>query len=131
LSLAFQRADELQNYWSFYGTVVLALLGFFASLKADRRTLIFGAAFVSVAFMGVSLANLLALRDVSLQRLALQDQMNVLAGTNENLRRLANTITPSSVMAVTFFHLVVDAFTLISVWTLALHLPEAEQGRGK
>jgi hypothetical protein len=79
LSLAFQRADELQNYWSFYGTVVLALLGFFASLKADR-TLIFGAAFVS---------------------------------------------------AVTFFHLVVDAFTLISVWTLALHLPEAEQGRGK
>jgi hypothetical protein len=119
LSLAFQRADQLQNYWAFYATLVLALLAFFASTKSEQRTVTL-AAIITIAFLAVSVANLEAVLDVTRQRLELQSSLVSAAADNQELLRLARTITPSSTQAVTIFHAIFDAFTLVAIWTMAL-----------
>lgn len=71
LNIAFERSNQLQTYWSFYATAVLALLAFFGSAKAETRSPLL-AFLLTLAFAGLSLANLEALLDVSRQRIALQ-----------------------------------------------------------
>ena len=119
VTAAFQRADQLQEYWSFYATLVLALLAFFASMKPEQRTIKL-AAIITIGFFAVSIANLLALVDVSRQRLELQELLTRAAADDQSLVQLTHTITPSSTQAVTLFHSAFDAFTLVAVWIMAV-----------
>jgi hypothetical protein len=119
LPLAFERSNQLQIYWSFYTTVVLALLAFFGSARPSVRTKRL-AILVTIAFVSVSLANLEALCDVSRQRLAIQLLLERAANIDSAHLAVVRAITPSSLFAVRAFHLTFDAFTLVAVWVLAL-----------
>jgi hypothetical protein len=117
--MALERSNQLQIYWSFYTSFVLALLAFFGSAKASTRSTLL-ATLVTIAFVSVSIANLEALCDVSRQRLAIQPLLEQAAGVNLAQMRIAQSITPSSLLAVRIFHLTFDLFTLVALWVLTL-----------
>lgn len=119
LNIAFERSNQLQTYWSFYATAVLALLAFFGSAKAETRSPLL-AFLLTLAFAGLSLANLEALLDVSRQRIALQAILISLAGNDSARVSLVQAITPSTLSAVRGFHIVFDIFTVTAIWVLTL-----------
>ncbi|MGC4083004.1 MAG: hypothetical protein QM736_13070 [Vicinamibacterales bacterium] len=116
LSAGYERANQLQTYWAFYATLVLGVLAFFGSARRSRSI----ATLVTIGFIAVAAANLLALIDVSRQRLVLQHYLVATAGSDAMLVSLAGTLTPWSLLVVMAFHLLFDLFTIGSIWALTL-----------
>ena len=131
LRLVFDRANALQTYWTFYATAVGALLAFFGTKK--RGCVV--AAVLTIAFLALSGANVLALRDVTRQRLALQQ---FFIGTPEAPRRCetieckaAIAVAPATLRGVTGLHVLADGLVVVAIWLLVILGPEVIAGTSK
>jgi hypothetical protein len=107
LTVAVERSNQLQIYWGFYATAVLGILAFFGSSHAPPHPERL-AWLITIAFLGLSAANLEALCDVTRQRLAVQPLLLSLAEGDESLLAIAKSVRPSSLFAVRAFHLLLD-----------------------
>jgi hypothetical protein len=118
----FERSNAIQAYWSFYSTAVLGLLAFFGTKKRDRLI----ASLLSVAFAGFAASNLDALRTVTRQRIVLKEMLTACTKLEPPqcgvaLHELSDTVSPSSLTAVTYLHLTGDVFVFVGIWWLVLH----------
>lgn len=119
LTVAVERSNQLQIYWGFYATAVLGILAFFGSSHAPPHPERL-AWLITIAFLGLSAANLEALCDVTRQRLAVQPLLLSLAEGDESLLAIAKSVRPSSLFAVRAFHLLLDVCAVTAIWIFTL-----------
>lgn len=123
VNLYFERSNALQTYWSFYISIVLALLAFFGSLKRSRHNLLL-TVFLSISFIVCAAMNLSALWDVTEARLAVKQL--ILTRTfsppldPEVLNAMRGVLKPATLGWVVGTHLSGDILTLAGIWYLAL-----------
>lgn len=131
---AFERSNALQTYWTYFGTVSFAIVGFIA-IKAPESDRVRLGAIATVGFVAFAAINLGALIDVTRQRLALQNaliaEQNALmeqsttpvsteAAGHQLYVDLASTIRPATATQVAAFHIAFDVLVVIGIWLLAL-----------
>src|SRR5881396_726481 len=124
LNLFFERSNALQPLWSFYTTVVLALIAFFSAIKPSEKIRV-GAVIFSIVFVVLAWANLDALLTVTRQRLAavsLLKDTSKLSNVPDKavVNALLGGLEPSSVRRVVIGHVAADFFVLAMIWMLAV-----------
>ena len=117
LTMYFDRSNAFETLWSFYLTVVLALLAFSGG---GQKTTIEVAVFLTIAFLVFAAASLKALIVVTRQRCKLQTLIGAAAASAPDGKAIAETSDPSTVRAVVDFHLLGDAITMAGIWWFAL-----------
>ena len=123
VSLYFERTNAMQTLWSFYITIVLALLAFYASKDISPKTGL--SVLITLAFIGFAIVNLDALKDVTSTRnktreLILNYPCEKGDCASEELRHaLPKMITPPSVGSVVVFHLLGDLMVVGGIWAIA------------
>jgi hypothetical protein len=116
IAKAFERTNALQTYWAFYSTGVLGLLAFFGNKQRERAISII----LAIAFVGFAVANLDALRSVTRQRVALEEVFKQRCSANPSTAecKVALSIQPSSLCAVTLLHVTGDVLVLLGMFVL-------------
>jgi hypothetical protein len=128
LQALFERSNALEALWTIYVTVVGALLGFCAT---RQRLGLWTMCVVTVAFCLFAAGNLLGMRDVTLQRVALDvTLMNYdpppEAKLSNNVMELQKLVTPTlhptpfeGVPGILAYHLTLDSLTIAALWIIA------------
>lgn len=127
LQAFFERSNALEALWTIYVTVVGALLAFCAT---RQRLGLWTMAVITVAFSLFAAGNLSGLRDVTLQRVALNaaivhyDPPPDTKVTNVvELRKLVTpTLDPTPflrVRGICAYHITFDVLTLVALWITA------------
>jgi len=116
----FERSTAFETLWSFYITVVLALLAFSGG---GKKTTIEVAVFLTMAFLVFAAVSLKALLVVTRQRCKLQTLISAAASAPDALdeKAIAETIDSSTVRSVVAVHLLGDALTLAGIWCFTLN----------
>ena len=125
LSLYFERSNAMQMYWSFYVTIVLALMAFFGTVKVSSE-IKYVVGILLLAFIAFATVNLGALREVNQQRIDAKALIEQGAFKKDNapdeptVRLLLKDMNPPSIAGVITFHIIADLFTIAAILTLVL-----------
>jgi hypothetical protein len=126
VTLYFERTNAMDTLWSFYITVVLALLAFFGAYKGQMsfRKQVLLAAAMSLGFLGFAWQNLGALTETTITRVASRDLILVSAAGDPKaegqIEKLRPGIDPTTVSSLRAVHLGSDALVVFWIWALAL-----------
>jgi heme/copper-type cytochrome/quinol oxidase subunit 4 len=130
VTLYFERANAMQTFWSFYITIILALLAFFSSAKLGKKAVQVGV-ILSLAFAFFAAVNLWGgLREVTHQRKAVADLIHnwnfedgkqpEAAGRDKAMWKvLEPTMHAPPWNEVVLTHLIGDVLTLVAIWFVA------------
>jgi hypothetical protein len=128
LQALFERSNALEVLWTIYVTVVGALLGFCAT---RQRLGLWTMSVVTVAFCLFAASNLLGMRDVTLQRVALDAAIVNYdpppeARLSNNVLELKKLVTPTlhptpfeGVPGILAYHLTLDVLAIAALWIIA------------
>ncbi len=118
IRLYFERSTALQWYWTLYVIVIGGLLAF-SSLR--QRPDVLTAALVTVLYLFFAYKNLGAIRDVTMQRIAVMQTIDTFAATTEidaARNRLEPTLVAPAYEGVRNFHVASDLLTIAAVWAM-------------
>ena len=122
IRLYFERSNALQWYWTLYVVVIGGLLAF-SSLR-KQPDLVTGI-LITVLYCCFAYKNLGAIRDTTMQRLAILQFAHEFhpaardAEGSENLRRLLEpTLVAPDYPGVRNFHVACDLLTIAAVWAM-------------
>ena len=122
IRLYFERSNALQWYWTLYVVVIGGLLAF-SSLR--QRPDLLTAVLVTVLYCFFAYKNLGAIRDVTMQRLAvvalIRETPAVAPAATQRpqaLESLQNTLVAPDYAGVRNFHIASDLLTIAAVWAM-------------
>lgn len=118
IRLYFERSTALQWYWTLYVIVIGGLLAF-SSLR--QRPDLLSAALVTVLYLFFAYKNLGAIRDVTMQRIAVLQTIDTVAMTDEIVaarNKLEPTLIAPAYEGVRNFHEASDLLTIAAVWAM-------------
>lgn len=121
IRLYFERSNALQWYWTVYVVVIGGLLAF-SSLR--QRPDVLTAILVTVLYCFFAYKNLGAIRDVTVQRLAVLDLIRQTPAVPESAQtpQLRQTLEPTLVApeysGIRNFHIASDLLTIAAVWAM-------------
>ena len=121
IRLYFERSNALQWYWTVYVVVIGGLLAF-SSLR--QRPDVLTAILVTVLYCFFAYKNLGAIRDVTVQRLAVLGLIRQTPAAPESVQtpQLRQTLEPTLVApdypGIRNFHIASDLLTIAAVWAM-------------
>lgn len=136
IELFFERSNALQTFWTIYITVVGALLAFCATRE---RLGLWTMGILTVGFGLFAAANLDAMHDVTIQRLAAEEAIRKYPVPKDDEKRRAldsvrktieDSLTPpkyGGLKGVRTFHLTCDVLTLSALWTISYRRNKSAQ----
>ncbi len=111
IRLYFERSSARQWYWTLYVVVIGGLLAF-SSLR--QRPDLVTAGLVTVLFCFFAFKNLGAIRDVTMQRIAVLDLIRGIGPQTD----LVGTLVTPHYKGVRNFHIASDLLTMAAVWAM-------------
>jgi len=124
IQLFFERSNSLQWYWTLYVVIIGGLLAF-SSLRRQPDLITTG--LITVLFSFFAYKNLVAIQDVSLQRIAVLHAISQYVPTPTEAAQvmslrstLAPTLATPDLAGVRFFHLASDLLTIATIWAMEL-----------
>jgi|ERR1700722_326281 len=136
LQAFFDRSNALEALWTIYVTVVGALLAFCAT---RQRLGPWTMSVITVAFCLFAASNLSGLRDVTLQRVALNTAIvnyesipeSKVTYVSDGLRKLVEpTLDPTpfeGVPGILAYHVTLDVLTIAALWIIAYRRGKGRQ----
>jgi hypothetical protein len=122
IRLYFERSNALQWYWTVYVVVIGGLLAF-SSLR--QRPDLLTAVLVTVLYCFFAYKNLGAIRDVTMQRLAVLELIKQTPAVGsastqspQALQALQDTLVAPDYAGVRNFHIASDLLTIAAVWAM-------------
>jgi hypothetical protein len=125
VQLFCERSNALETLWTIYITLVGALLAFCATrTKLGLWTM----SIITAAFLLFTAANMSAMRDVTLQRIAVKDAISAYPTPKEGEEqaslplirpKLEPTLRKPSVPDVLTFHVICDGLTVSALWIIS------------
>jgi hypothetical protein len=122
IRLYFERSNALQWYWTLYVVVIGGLLAF-SSLR--QRPDVLTAVLVTVLYCFFAYKNLGAIRDVTMQRLAVLELVKQTPAVGaastqapQALQALQDTLVAPDYAGVRNFHIASDLLTIAAVWAM-------------
>ncbi len=114
IQVYFGRSDALQSYWTLYVVVIGGVLAF-ASLR--QRPDLVTTSLITVLFAIFAYKNLGAIHDVTIQRLAILENIRQ-SSSGAQADQINATLLAPAYPGVRNYHVCVDALVVLALWAM-------------